>query len=220
MTRIYRNPNAASYTSQAGALPDPQVLRFHQQLPEYSPTPLRHLTGGDIPACHIYVKDESSRLGLPAFKILGASWAAYRALSKHLSMTLDFHDDTLERLKGLLNGRGTTLFAATDGNHGRAVARMAALLAVQSEIHVPAQMDETTRTFIKGEGARLVVSTGDYDDAVRDAYLAAQASKDGVLVQDTAFEGYEEVAQVRGNPFRSPDKCAEEKDISGLLMDI
>ena len=92
---------------------------------------------------------------------------------------------------------GIVLFAATDGNHGRAVARMGAVLGVRSRIYVPVFVGAETRGRIASEvGAEVVVvEEGDYDDAVRRADAGARGMEGGpgVLVQDNAFAGYEEV---------------------------
>ncbi|MFB9990842.1 hypothetical protein ACFFLM_02430 [Deinococcus oregonensis] len=61
-----------------------QALTFHQCLPAYAPTPLvsaPHLAAA-LGVQAAWVKDEANRLGLPAYKILGASWAAYRELER------------------------------------------------------------------------------------------------------------------------------------------
>ncbi len=52
------------------------VLEFHRRLPGYTPSPLVEVPGiaATLGVGRVWVKDESSRLGLPAFKILGASW--------------------------------------------------------------------------------------------------------------------------------------------------
>src|SRR5215211_8101794 len=108
-------------------LPDRCPLRFHRRLPGYEETPLVDAPGlADVLGVgRVYVKDESSRLGLPAFKVLGASWAVYRALEERLGGE-GFGDywekigDLQESLEPL---RPLSLVAATDGNHGRAVAR-------------------------------------------------------------------------------------------------
>ena len=102
-------------------------LRFHAKLPGYEPTPVRL-----VPAIaerlgigSVYVKDESSRLGLPAFKMLGASWASYRSIVEHTGIDPDGWD-TIEELAALIEPHlPMTLATATDGNHGRAVARIA-----------------------------------------------------------------------------------------------
>ncbi|KAH9942112.1 peptidase M20 [Amylocystis lapponica] len=197
MARIYRNPTAASYTTPASACPDDShVFAFHQALPGYARTPLHPLPtlAQRLNVRHVLVKDESSRLGLPAFKILGASWATSRALARHLALPRD-SADSLSALAAAAEGKDITLFAATDGNHGRAVARVARLLGVGAEVYVPAVMDGTTRALIAQEGARVVQVDGDYDLAVREVWMKAGAVQGGILIEDTAFEGYEETAQ-------------------------
>jgi diaminopropionate ammonia-lyase len=117
------------------------------------------------------VKDESSRLGLPSFKVLGASWAVHRAVAAEPD--------------------ATRLVCATDGNHGRAVARMARLLGLEATVFVPAGMVAARRAAIAGEGAEVVVVDGSYDEAVE---RAAALGGDGTLIiQDTAWPGYETV---------------------------
>lgn len=131
------------------------------------------------------------RLGLPSFKILGASWATYRALTERLGddpepwATTDDLRDRFERLGPL------TVAAATDGNHGRAVARVAALLGFGARIFVPRGIAPARADAIRGEGAEVVVVDGSYDDAVSEA---ARAECEGCLViSDTAWPGYEQI---------------------------
>ncbi len=156
--RLVANPLAAPLPRDLAA----PGLEFHRSLPGYAPTPLVQ-----APACaralgveRVLVKDESSRLGLPSFKILGASWAAQRALaSQH------------------------TLTCATDGNHGRAVARVARWLGLGAIVFVPADMAPARRAAIADEGAEVRVVDGTYDEAVERA--AALAGPDVLVVQDT-----------------------------------
>ena len=131
------------------------------------------------------------RLGLPAFKMLGASWAVYRTLSERLGaeprdwQTVDELNAAVARLRPL------TLAAATDGNHGRAVARMAKLLGFASRIWVPAHTAAARIAAIDAEGAAVHVSAGGYDDAV--AELAAAADAQTLVISDTSWPGYEVV---------------------------
>src|SRR5438270_331107 len=111
---------------------------YHRRLPGYAPTPL--VDAPALAAAHgvarVSVKDESTRLGLPAFKILGASWAVYRMLVDRLGHEPEWRD--LSSLRDALAPPGPLRFvAATDGNHGRAVARMAKLLGYAATILVP-----------------------------------------------------------------------------------
>jgi diaminopropionate ammonia-lyase family len=173
--------------------PDGLVTEFHKRLPRYAPSPLISLGGmaREAGVGAVYVKDESSRLGLPSFKILGASWGTFRAITQRLSLPLS---TTIIALREILaTSRPLKLYAATDGNHGRAVARMGSILSVPVEVHVPAGMAQTTIEFIESEGAVVVKSTGSYEDAIAAAYEGAKRNEGGILIQDTAFDGYEDI---------------------------
>lgn len=184
---------ASSWFSHPGArawqrawLPT-DARRFHASLARYAPTPLHDVDAlaTELGVGRVLVKDESSRLGLPAFKILGASWAIARLLDGTGA-------STLEALRaGAVHG--PMLVAATDGNHGRAVAHMAALLRVQARIFVPSVMAQSTLDAIAGEGATVERVDGDYDVAVARAASFVKAQPDARLVQDTAWRGYEQV---------------------------
>ncbi|KAF4153592.1 hypothetical protein CNMCM6069_000607 [Aspergillus lentulus] len=186
---IYFNPSAADERCDFSTIQG--LNHFHHSLPGYRPTPLVSLpeVAAELGVKAVFVKDESNRFGLPSFKVLGASWGCYRAVVSHLEL---FPTVALEDLKQNLKKSPVTLFAATEGNHGRAVAFMARQLGVTARIFVPASMDEGTRNRIASEGADVVISNGDYDQAVQEAWVASR-NDDGLLVQDTAFDGYEEV---------------------------
>lgn len=168
------------------------VLAFHRTLPAYAPSPLV-----DAPAlaqrlgvASVYVKDESSRLGMPSFKILGASWATYRALSAFLGRKPEVLQGISE-LETLLDDKDLTLVAATDGNHGRAVARMAKLLGLSAHILVPQDMVAERIDGIRSEGAAVTVVDGNYDEAV--AASAALADDTHLVISDTSWDGYADV---------------------------
>ena len=161
---------------------------FHKQLPGYRPTPLVRADGiaSTLGVSAVWVKDESDRYGLPSFKVLGASWAVFRALAEHLS--LERAPTSFGELGALIADRGLVLAAATDGNHGRAVARIAALLGVHADIYVPIGTAAARIASIQAEGASVRVVDGDYDDAVR-----ASASAEGLnrlVISDTSWPGY------------------------------
>lgn len=179
----------------ADAPPGPQVHAFHQRLPGYAPTPLR-----DLPALaercgvgRVLVKDESQRLGLPAFKILGASWAVYRLLCRRLGGEPAW--ETLDDLAAVVADRlgRLRLLTATDGNHGRAVALMARLLGLDATIVVPDGTAPARVEAIAGEGAAVVTAPGTYDDAV--TLATGMAGERDLLVSDTSWPGYEEPAR-------------------------
>jgi diaminopropionate ammonia-lyase len=175
------------------ARPGPQVHAFHQRLPGYVPTPLRDLPGlaAATGVGRVLVKDESSRLGLPAFKVLGASWATYRALVERLGREPDWA--TLDELAAAVADQlgALRLVAATDGNHGRAVARMARLLGLAATILVPEGTAEARIDGIASEGAEVVVVPGTYDDAV--TVSAGMAGERDLVVSDTSWPGYQDV---------------------------
>lgn len=175
-------------------------LDFHRSLSDYAPTPLVELPSlaAELQVGHVFLKDESSRLGLPAFKILGASWAVCRALCLRLGQ--DPEGMTVPRLVALLRhgsgpGNLPVLVTATDGNHGRALARMARMLGLGARIHVPAGLGSAALEGIRGEGASLVEEEAVYDDVVLRAAASVEGSDGDVLVQDTGWEGYTRVPQ-------------------------
>ena len=188
--RVLSNPLASTGQDldPAGRAP----LCFHRRLPGYAVTPLVDAPGlaGQLGVGKAWVKDESWRLGLPAFKILGASWAVYRALELRSGGIGQWGDieGLRERIAPLLP---LTLAAATDGNHGRAVARMAKLLGLGARIFVPAAMAPARIEAIESEGAEVVVVRGTYDEAV--ARSAEEASERCLVISDTSWQGYEEV---------------------------
>src|SRR5215213_7679530 len=187
------NPNSAEALD--GVPPDRSPLRFHRRLPGYEETPLVDAPGlaDALGVGKVYVKDESSRLGLPAFKVLGASWAVYRALEERLGGE-GFGDywevvgDLRERLEPW---RPLSLVAATDGNHGRAVARVARLLGLGAKIFVPEDMTVARREAIAGEGAEVIVVAGTYDEAV--ARSAEEEGEDALVISDMSWPGYERI---------------------------
>jgi len=173
--------------------PDDAVAAFHRRLPGYEPTPLVELesVAADLGLERVYVKVESNRFDLPSFKLLGASWATYRALFERTGIDTRGWN-SLEDLAGLLAAHGPlTLAAATDGNHGRAVARMAHLLGLTAQIFVPSDTADARIVAIESEGADVVVVDGYYDDAMEAS--AETASDTNLVIADTSWEGYEDV---------------------------
>ena len=176
-------------------LPDHAPLAFHRRLPGYQPTPLIDAPGlaTTLGISQLLVKDESSRLGLPAFKILGASWATYRALEKRLPQPLEPWQTIDELAAALAPLKPLTLVTATDGNHGRAVAHIAALFGFAARIFVPAGTAQARIDGIAREGARVEVVAGTYDEAVEVA--AREAADRCLVISDTSWPGYEEIPQ-------------------------
>ncbi len=190
MTRIHWNSQVTS--DPAGPAPDRAPLEFHRRLPAYEPSPLLNgpSLAAELEVGRVWVKDESSRLGLPSFKILGASWGLYRALDKHIGGFEEWRRFD-ELAAQLAPHRPLTLAAATDGNHGRAVARMAKLLDLSARIFVPTGTAAARIEGIESEGATCEVVDGTYDDAV--ARSAREAGERCLVISDTSWPGYEDV---------------------------
>jgi diaminopropionate ammonia-lyase len=174
---MYFNRAAASwaYTSTI----NPQVEPFHRSLPDYAVTPLIPLPdlAKELGLGHVLVKDESNRLGLPAFKILGASWAVFKAVAAKCNLP---STSSLQEVGTAAKKEGIRLVSCTEGNWGRAVARMASYLHITAIIFVPDFMDRATQQKIQSEGAEVVVVDGDYDHSVQCA--RDEADKGGLLV--------------------------------------
>lgn len=195
---IYINPTASAFRASSSS---PSVLHFHQTLPSYARTPLRPLPvwiSAQFNTGLILLKDESVRFGLPAFKILGASWATYCALAEKLSLPLTTSLADMRELIDIYEkgGEDIVLYTATDGNHGRAVARMANIIGVKAFVNVPSIMNDETKARIAHEGASVNVVDGGYDAAVRKSAQDSLENPGGILIQDTAWPGYEKVPQV------------------------
>jgi diaminopropionate ammonia-lyase len=139
----------------------------------------------------VFVKDESARLGLPAFKVLGASWAVARILAGSTAPAAG--DLPVAALRRAAASQPVELVTATDGNHGRAVAWMARLLGLRARIFVPRAVPAGARAGIAAEGATVTVVDGPYDQAVERAAACAVAGPGRTLVQDSAWPGYERV---------------------------
>ena len=150
------------------------VRAFHRTLPGYQPTPLVALPdlAKEVGVKGVYIKDESKRFGLNAFKALGASYAIHKL----------FPDGNV----------GLTV-TATDGNHGRGVAWAAHKLGQKAVVHMPKGSSQARYENIAKEGAQVTIEEVNYDDCVRMAAAEAAETKHGVVVQDTAWEGYEEI---------------------------
>jgi len=170
----FARPAARAWT--CAPAPAAETRAFHARLPGYAPTPLTELpaVAAELGVGRAFAKDESARMGLAAFKVLGASWAVHQVLSR----------------RGVAGP--VTLVAATDGNHGRALAWMARLLGQRAHVFVPSGVHPTAVAAIAAEGAQVTEISGTYDDAVR---LAAKRAREpgSELVQDAGWPGYEQV---------------------------
>jgi diaminopropionate ammonia-lyase len=168
-----------------------------QTWPGYQSTPLRSLPGMARAAGigELLYKDESGRFGLGSFKALGGAYAVYRYLVRELarrgpSMPVSVpelmagkHAEIVSKL---------TVACATDGNHGRSVAWGAKMFGCACVVFIHARVSKAREAAIATYGARVVRTSGNYDDSVERS--AAEARKYGwQVVSDTSYPGYADV---------------------------
>ena len=169
---------------------------FHKSFPQYSVTPLQKLSAlaSYLGIKGIYCKDESYRFGLNAFKVLGGSYAMGRYIAKELGRDisqLPYNVLSSDKLREEFGQ--ATFFTATDGNHGRGVAWAAKRLGQKAVVRMPKGTTKTRFDNIAKEGAEVTIEEVNYDDCVRMAAAEAAKTEHGIIVQDTAWAGYEEI---------------------------
>lgn len=171
------------------------VRNFHESFDEYSITPLNELKNlsKHLGINNLFLKDESYRFGLNAFKVVGGSYAIGKYLAERLGM--DIKDVSFEYLKSkeVKEKLGDITFVtATDGNHGRGVAWAANQLGQKSVVYMPKGSSQIRLDNIIKEGSEAEIIDGNYDDAVALSDKMAK-EKGWVVIQDTAWEGYEDI---------------------------
>lgn len=192
-TAYYKYPNAklAEFTYEKLS----KALAFHQTIPSYKPTPLHNLPNlaNKLGVKSIFLKDESYRFELKAFKVLGGSYAMANYIAKQLNediselpFTRIISDEVRNKIPPV------TFVTTTDGNHGRGVAWTANKLKQKSVVYMPKGSSQERLDAIQREGATASITDLNYDDAVR--MTAEQAKKHKwIVVQDTAWPGYEDI---------------------------
>ncbi|KAH8557001.1 diaminopropionate ammonia-lyase [Umbelopsis sp. PMI_123] len=195
-TLWYSNTAARSWTRTGE--PTDTILNFHRSFVPYNmPTKLIELPSlaFELNVSRVFVKDESTRMGLPAFKILGASWGVFYTLCQRWN--LDVNTTTVDLLRKRAaeeEGGPIELVAATAGNHGRAVARMAKILNIHSRIYVPETTTQRSYNYIASEGAEVIVVPGNYEAALEFSKKAVQeGAPKAIHMQDVAWSEYESV---------------------------
>lgn len=172
-----------------------KVYEFHKSFDQYEKTPLVNLKdlSKDLGLEDIFVKDESYRFDLNAFKVLGGSYSIGNYIAKKLGKDLKdlsykelISDEVKEELGDL------TFITATDGNHGRGVAWTANKLRQKSIVYMPKGSAQERADNISAEGAEVTITDLNYDEAVR---LANQHAEENgwIMVQDTSWDGYEDI---------------------------
>ncbi len=157
-----------------------EIQTFHNTL-DNKATPLINLNSlaRYLGVNKIFLKDESQRFGLNAFKALGSSYAIYKNIKKYPEIK--------------------TFCTATDGNHGRSVAWMAKKLGKKAVVFVPEGTAFNRIRVIEEEGAKVIIVKDDYDTAVKMAckYVYDNNHKykkqSHSLIQDTSWKDYHKI---------------------------
>jgi diaminopropionate ammonia-lyase len=173
-----------------------KAAAFHRSFPQYAPTPLLPLThmARRLGLGGIYVKDESRRFGLNAFKVLGGSYAMGRFIAQRLKKDVSELPYEVLISRKLKEEFGSfTFFTATDGNHGRGVAWSANRLGQKAVVFMPKGSSPVRLENIRKEGAAATIEDANYDECVRSAAAQSAKTPNSVVIQDTAWEGYEEI---------------------------
>jgi diaminopropionate ammonia-lyase len=169
---------------------------FHRGFPQYSMTPLAKLSGMAryLHLREVFVKDESYRFGLNAFKVLGGSFAMAQYIASELGRDVSEVGYMYLTSKKLWAEFGqATFFTATDGNHGRGVAWAANQLRQRAVVYMPRGSSRLRYNAIAAEGARVSIEDANYDECVRMAAAESARTPRSVVLQDTAWPGYEEI---------------------------
>lgn len=173
-----------------------KAYNYHMSFPQYKQTPLVTLNemAKYLGVDKIYIKDESYRFGLNAFKVLGSSYAIGRCICEKLNKDISdisfgmlISDEVRNELDEM------TFYTATDGNHGRGVAWTAHQLKQKAVVLMPKGSTQIRLDNIKAEGAEAEIAECNYDECVRRINKMAEKSENGVLIQDTSWSGYEKI---------------------------
>lgn len=214
---VQPQPSAFACTDQRAV---ERAMAFHRTVPGYAPTPLVALPAlaRELGVDKLWVKDESKRFGLNAFKALGGSYAIARWMGEKLGLegeALTFQALTAPESREKLGE--VTFVTATDGNHGRGVAWAAWELGQRAVVYLPKGSARERLENIRALGAQAEITDLNYDDAVRLA--ARKGEEEGwVLIQDTAWPGYEQIpawimegyTTLAGEIFDQLDEAGEE----------
>lgn len=195
--KIVSNPNRRkkmnlSFLDQGHA---DGVLEFHKGIPDYKETPLVNLdeSAKYLGLRKLWIKDESGRFGLNAFKALGGSYAVAKYLADRLGIAQDeFGFGILKKPELHKKIKDMTFVTATDGNHGRGIAWTARQFGVKAVVYMPKGSSLERFANIQKEGAHVEITDMNYDDTVR--FAKEMAEKNGwILMQDTSWDGYEQL---------------------------
>lgn len=183
----FKHPFFNNFTADALT----EILNFQQTVPGYKETPLYSLRdfSSSIGIGKVYVKDESHRFGLNAFKGLGGIYSAAAYLKECHSLEFSTFDELLVQLQ---DKAPETFVTATDGNHGKGIAWAAQLLNQRALVFMPKNTSRSRVEAIEALGCEAAVTDLNYDDTVRYASNIAHENN-WPVIQDTSWDGYEDI---------------------------
>lgn len=171
-----------------------KARHFHMSFDDYAATPLYSLDNlaKALGVKKIFVKDESNRFDLNAFKVLGGTYAITRLICEKMGKEIDEVDFNFIKNNAAAEINNVPFITATDGNHGRGIAWAAHELGQKAIVYLPMNSAKRRVEAIKETGAEAIVTDVNYDETV---LMAIERSKEigGYMVQDTAWEGYTDV---------------------------
>ena len=194
----YKNENTGTDINFLNYNIAEKVFNYHKSFPQYKKTPLVSLSNlaKQSGLKEFYVKDESYRFGLNAFKVLGGSYCIACYIAEKIGV--DIESLTYDKLisSEVKNKIGEITFTtATDGNHGRGIAWTANKIGQKANIFMPKGSSKERLDNILKENATANIYNWNYDECVRQAGKYAKENN-GVMVQDTSWEGYEKIPHI------------------------
>ncbi|MBQ3337476.1 MAG: diaminopropionate ammonia-lyase [Selenomonadaceae bacterium] len=194
MIKLMANKNRGGEvdTSDYSFAATEKIRALHESLDAYSETPLLELKNfaAEKNIRALYVKDESKRFGLKAFKGLGGVWAIYKVISNELGLD---NPTLAEIFTHRAELDAMTFITTTDGNHGKGVSWAAGLFGCKSFVYMPRGTVEVRAQAIRDAGsAQVQITDMNYDDCVKFTARLAQENH-WHLIQDTSWAGYEEI---------------------------
>ena len=152
--------------------------------PKYKPTPLLKRS---VQNNSIWIKDETDRMGLGAFKALGGVYAVGSIIAKKQDLPIKTDSFFLDQFKSY--ARNMTFVCASAGNHGLAVAAGAQIFGARARIHLSDTVPEDFAQRLKQKNAEVVRSGANYEESIEAAIKDAKDTG-AVHLADGSWPGY------------------------------
>ncbi|WP_298917721.1 pyridoxal-phosphate dependent enzyme [uncultured Roseobacter sp.] len=154
--------------------------------PAYAASPLTH---HQLEGRNLWIKDETGRMGLGAFKALGGVYAVARLIEHHIGHKIAPADYISDQVRD--KAAALTFVCASAGNHGLAVAAGSRIFGAGCRIHLAATVPEGFAGRLRDKGAEVVRSGATYEESVAAAIEDAERSG-AIHLADGSWPGYTE----------------------------